>query len=48
MRNDVPHASSRSFVYVGDDDGVGLVCLGAILTKGNLSVSFVNIVIKYN
>ena len=48
MRNDVLSASFYSFVYMGDDnDGVWLVCLGAILTKGNLSVSFVDIPSNY-
>ena len=28
MRNDVLRASFRLFVYMGDDDGVWLVCLG--------------------
>ena len=48
-RNDVLHASFRSFVYMGDDDddGVWLVCLGAILTKGSPSVSFVDIPSNY-
>ena len=48
MWNDVLRASFRSFVYMGDDDdGVWLVCLGAILTKGSLSVSFVDIPSNY-
>ena len=48
MRNDVLRASFCSFVYMGDDnDGVWLVCLGAILTKGSLSVSFVDIPSNY-
>ena len=47
-RNDVLRASFRSFVYMGDDDdGVWLVCLGAILTKGSPSVSFVDIPSNY-
>ena len=48
-RHDVLRASFRSFVYMGDDDdGVWLVCLGAILTKGSLSVSFVNIASNFD
>ena len=46
-RHNVLRASFRSFVYMGDDDGVWLVCLGAILTKGSLSVSFVNLPSNY-
>ena len=47
-QNNVQRASFRSFVYMGDDDdGVWLACLGAILTKGSLSESFVDIPSNY-